>query len=512
MLQLTSKIGVGIFVLVALLDVCSVEGVRRGGRKLHRSKRFIEWGPDIAGPYCEKRPGGCCPGRIDDCSVPILDTLCYCDEFCNRTRGDCCPDFFSFCHGQRTTPAPIRGGCTHDGRPYAPLSQIKINCQQCTCSPDLRSVTGFSFRCDGEVCLIRETIIDGVNNGRYGWRASNYSNFWGLTLRQGINYRLGTHKPDSVVLNMSPIKINPSNDLPRQFDAREKWRGNIHEIRDQGNCGASWAFSTTALAADRLSIESRGRVTANFSPQHMLSCDSHRQDGCNGGYLDRAWWYLRKSGVSTEECYPYVSGQTSIAGRCGMGQGRCPSGTPFRRNEIYTSTPPYRIAAKERDIMEEIYINGPVQATFRVKEDFFMYKSGVYRHAPVVSESLTTADEERSYHSVRIIGWGVDPSTNEKYWLCANSWGPYWGESGYFRIARGTNECKIETFVLGVWGNIENDIELQRAILSYHSERDRLRQDRENQLRLERLRQERRNQRRRRRRHLKNKHRKNKKN
>ena len=76
----------------------------------HRAKRYIEWGPDIAGPYCETRPRGCCPGRIDDCSVPILDTLCYCDAFCNRTRGDCCPDFFSFCLGVRpATPEPVRG-------------------------------------------------------------------------------------------------------------------------------------------------------------------------------------------------------------------------------------------------------------------------------------------------------------------------------------------------------------------------------------------------------------------
>ena len=81
-----------------------------GNEVVHRAKRFIDYGPDIAGPYCATRIGGCCPGRIDDCSVPILDTLCYCDRFCNRTRSDCCPDYFSFCLGQvRTTPPPLRG-------------------------------------------------------------------------------------------------------------------------------------------------------------------------------------------------------------------------------------------------------------------------------------------------------------------------------------------------------------------------------------------------------------------
>jgi hypothetical protein len=55
---------------------------------------------DFRGPYCATRQSGCCYGRRDECSVPILGTLCYCDDFCNRTRSeDCCPDFWSFCLG-----------------------------------------------------------------------------------------------------------------------------------------------------------------------------------------------------------------------------------------------------------------------------------------------------------------------------------------------------------------------------------------------------------------------------
>ena len=51
--------------------------------------------------------------------------------------------------------------------------------------------------------------------------------------------------------------------------------------------------------------------------------------------------------------------------------------------------------------------------------------------------------EPSGFHSVRLIGWGVDNEV--KYWLAANSWGRKFGEDGgYFRILRGVNECGIE--------------------------------------------------------------------
>lgn len=49
------------------------------------------------------------------------------------------------------------------------------------------------------------------------------------------------------------------------------------------------------------------------------------------------------------------------------------------------------------------------------------------------------------WHSTRLIGWGVENGT--PFWLCANSWGPDWGEKGYFKILRGSNHVDIESLV-----------------------------------------------------------------
>ena len=53
--------------------------------------------------------------------------------------------------------------------------------------------------------------------------------------------------------------------------------------------------------------------------------------------------------------------------------------------------------------MKEILENGPVQATMEVKEDFFMYKNGVYRYS-MPAEYLFPNHRRTGFHSVRIIG------------------------------------------------------------------------------------------------------------
>jgi cathepsin B len=44
---------------------------------------------------------------------------------------------------------------------------------------------------------------------------------------------------------------------------------------------------------------------------------------------------------------------------------------------------------------------------------------------------------------VAFIGYGTDSSAGD-YWLVKNSWNEQWGDSGTFKIARGTDECGIE--------------------------------------------------------------------
>ncbi|TRY83305.1 hypothetical protein DNTS_006033 [Danionella cerebrum] len=385
---------------LSLLLLLSEGGM--SGRTSSRTKRELA-GPlhlrgirDPFGSYCQRR-GGCCPGRNDQCTVPYLDTICYCDLFCNRTISDCCPDFWSHC--LRTTPPyppknsgillkrpgqgargmsdewrsaggmhvmygegggePVSAGgriragsCERNGHRFPSGSTYKENCNLCTCGQNGR------WDCEQHVCLIENDMIEEINRRGHGWRASNYSQFWGMTLDEGLRFRLGTKRPSRTIMNMNEIQMNMNgNDhLPGYFNAVDKWPGKIHEPLDQGNCNASWAFSTAAVASDRISIQSMGHMTPQLSPQNLISCDTRHQDGCAGGRIDGAWWYLRRRGVVTQECYPFSPPQQSSneAVRCMMqsravGRGKrqatahCPNSHSYH-NDIYQSTPPYRLS------------------------------------------------------------------------------------------------------------------------------------------------------------------------
>lgn len=403
----------------------------------------------IPGSFCGSRPRGCCPDRRDDCSVPIDGTRCYCDDFCDRRDDDCCPDYFYVCRNISPPAENFTRTCPYKGLSIPEGDNIRINCNDCKCQQMGKSM---EIMCEQKECIINPTILTAINEDRYSsWKAGNYSMFWGHTLDMGLARRTGTLHSRRKVLSMKPINMYfDRKSLPLSYDLRREKRGYITPPLDQGWCAASWVMSTVGVANDRLAILSKGMDRARFSPQHLLSCNFRNQRGCDGGHLTRAWTYIQKFGLVPEECYPWTGERTPCAvsktRNKNITMARCSSGNA--QMFLHRAGPTYRVATEE-NIMHEIMTSGPVQATMKVYQDFFMYRSGVYECSKITSAHRT------SYHSVRIVGWGEERRWRGtvKYWIAANSWGEDWGENGYFRILRGTNECEIETFVIGAWIN-----------------------------------------------------------
>jgi len=254
------------------------------------------------------------------------------------------------------------------------------------------------------------------------------------------------------VVRYYSASLNASQELPESFDSATKWpecAKVIGDIRNQGGCGSCWAFAGTAAASDRLCIATQGNVMVPLSTQNIAFCAS--QNGCAGGGIHQPWQYIKENGVVTGGqpggkgpfgggfCSAYdlsKKGATSpmCPTKCDAGAEAPHKDFEFDRYIFYGDVVS---AHGEADIMKAIMAGGPVETGFGVYHDFFGYHGGIYHHV--------TGDMAGG-HAVKMVGWGVEGGV--KYWKIANSWGPGWGEKGYFRMKRGTNECNIEGWVV----------------------------------------------------------------
>lgn len=97
---------------------------------------------------------------------------------------------------------------------------------------------GGTAECEQDPCLSDDDLISSVNreSRSLGWKAYNYTEFYGRKLKDGLAYRLGTFEPRVRVKSMSRLS-NKLESLPKNFDALNHWSGLISDVRDQGWCG-----------------------------------------------------------------------------------------------------------------------------------------------------------------------------------------------------------------------------------------------------------------------------------
>jgi C1A family cysteine protease len=191
--------------------------------------------------------------------------------------------------------------------------------------------------------------------------------------------------------------------------------GIITPIKNQGKCGSCWAFAMAAC------VEAANGGNLDLSEQQLVSCCTDCM-GCQGGYISPTGeWIKANGGIVKEQDYPYISGNDGKNGSCST-PGNAKAYTISQVVEIDDWWDP------AQQVKEALDNGNAVDTGMYVYQDFFNYKSGIYKHV--------TGDMAGG-HAVVIIGY--DDAGG--YWIVKNSWGTGWGESGYFRIAYG--ECEI---------------------------------------------------------------------
>jgi len=209
-------------------------------------------------------------------------------------------------------------------------------------------------------------------------------------------------------------------DLPTSVDWRTK--GYVTPVKDQGQCGSCWAFSTTG-AIEGLHFNQTGKLIS-LSEQQLVDC-SWLDMGCNGGQPMIAYEYVRMNGgLETEAAYPYKA----VGGSC-----------VFNKNSaVATIGGFHHVWFSESSLQTAVATVGPISVAMDASgKDFQLYKDGIYNPSSCSSFMLD--------HAVLAVGYGVD-AAGKDFWLVKNSWNTTWGMQGYFNLARNAgNKCGIAT-------------------------------------------------------------------
>jgi C1A family cysteine protease len=211
---------------------------------------------------------------------------------------------------------------------------------------------------------------------------------------------------------------------PAAFDARNVGGADYTTpVKDQGGCGSCVAFGVAATMETTTAF-TRGQPAfdPNLSEAHLFYVHG-KADGatCATGWLpSRALTFCTNIGITFEDYFPYTPGNT--------GGATLNSDWPNRLARVVSYK---KLTGNPAAIKEHISTRGAVSACFVVYQDFFSYRSGVYRHV-----SGTAAGG----HCVSLVGY----DDARGCWIAKNSWSSGWGDGGYFCIAYG--ECGMETW------------------------------------------------------------------
>ncbi|XP_036449121.1 cathepsin L1-like [Colossoma macropomum] len=209
--------------------------------------------------------------------------------------------------------------------------------------------------------------------------------------------------------------------LPNTVDWTDM--GFVTEVRDQEVCGSCWTFSAVGALEGQM-FRKTGKLVP-LSEQQLLDCSwPFGNDGCEGGFVDRAFRYIMESGgLMSESSYPYENKEGMCRFKPMEASATC---SGFEQLPV----------GDENALQMAVAAIGPISVGIEASRSTLrLYESGVYDDPYCTDENLN--------HAVLVVGYGTDEHGHD-YWLVKNSWGAKWGEKGYIRMSRNKrNQCGI---------------------------------------------------------------------
>jgi len=205
----------------------------------------------------------------------------------------------------------------------------------------------------------------------------------------------------------SDVNLVGKVNVPSSIDWNSK--GAVTAVKNQGQCGSCWAFSTTGSVEGAHFLKTGSLVS--LSEQQLVDCStSQGNEGCNGGLMDYAFEYIiSNNGLCSESSYPYQGAD-----------GSCQSCSQVTKISSYVD-----VSQNDESALQAAVAITPVSVAVEADQSGFQFYSG-----GIFDGTCGTSLD----HGVLAAGYGSD--SGKDYWLVKNSWGASWGASGYIKLAR----------------------------------------------------------------------------
>lgn len=202
--------------------------------------------------------------------------------------------------------------------------------------------------------------------------------------------------------------------------------GLVTDVKNQQSCGSCAAFGATALHETCMLKAGAPKSGLDLSEQHLVDCgfNSGSMNGCNGAWPHAYQaWFKKQGGAAPHEIkYPYLDRNPKLT---------CPSDITKWNSGAKVDDVKWDYSCDASKMKALVDQYGAVGAALYASS-FSNFATGVF----------SGCKSKKINHAVVVVGYGTENGND--YWLAKNSWGKTWGDKGFIKIKRGTNECGIE--------------------------------------------------------------------